>query len=172
MTSITDILNRDTNFTQQLKAKTDTVTGAASSKLNQSDFLDLLTKQLQFQDPMEPQGNNEFISQMCQFSQLEATTDMNQNFTEYMSETKANNLVGKGVVLADPNKQGQIIKGTVKAAFLDGSKSAINVNGTNYSMEYLLYSYDPTLVGDGTDPSSGGSGGSGSGGSGSGGSST
>lgn len=146
MTSVSQIIQNDAALTAQLKAKTDTVTGAASSNLKQSDFLDLLTKQLQFQDPMEPQGNSEFISQMCQFSQLEATNDLNTNMKNSTSENKAESLVGKGVILVNPDDTSKTIQGTVQAARLDGEKSAINVNGTNYSMEYLLYSYDPSLV--------------------------
>ncbi len=146
MASVSSIINNDAMYTEQLRSSTDTVTGADSSNLNQSDFLALLTLQLQYQDPMEPTGNSEFISQMCQFSQLEATTDISETLSDYTTETKASSLVGKGVILADPNNPENTLYGTVEAAQLNGTNSAININGTDYSLEYLLYTYDPSIM--------------------------
>jgi flagellar basal-body rod modification protein FlgD len=146
MTNVSDIITTETNYTKQMVAATDTVTGAESENLSQSDFLSLLTEQLQFQDPMEPQDNSEFISQMCQFSQLNVSTETYEAFTDYVGESKANSLVGEGVVLTDPTDDTKTISGTVEAAYLDGADSAVTVNGTTYSMEYLLYSYDPSSV--------------------------
>lgn len=146
MTSVSSIINNDAYHTAQVKQKTDTLTGAAGSNLTQSDFLALLTQQLQFQDPMEPQDNSQFISQMCQFSQLTTSTETYDLLSDYTAETKANSLVGEGVVLQDPNNPKKTISGKVQAAYLDGDTSGITVNGTTYSMEYLLYSYDPTQV--------------------------
>lgn len=44
--------------------------------LGQDAFLRLLTTQLQFQDPLSPMDNVEFITQLAQFSQLEQSTAM------------------------------------------------------------------------------------------------
>jgi flagellar basal-body rod modification protein FlgD len=44
--------------------------------LDKQDFLLLLTTQMRFQDPLEPQDNAQFISQLAQFSSLEANTNI------------------------------------------------------------------------------------------------
>ncbi|MHC1480565.1 flagellar hook assembly protein FlgD [Frateuria aurantia] len=56
-----------------------TSTGSTTSGalLSQSDFLELLTTQLEYQDPSNPVDNTEFVSEMAQFSQLEATDSIN-----------------------------------------------------------------------------------------------
>jgi flagellar basal-body rod modification protein FlgD len=43
----------------------------SSSSLNQEDFIKLFLTQLNFQDPMEPVDNREFLAQIAQFSALE-----------------------------------------------------------------------------------------------------
>jgi len=47
------------------------------STLTQSDFLKLLTTQMQSQDPMDPVDNKEMIAQMAQFSSLAGINDIN-----------------------------------------------------------------------------------------------
>lgn len=141
MSTIGDQITNLTNATTAMKAKTDTVTGAASENLTQTDFLELLTKQLQFQDPMSPQDNSQFVSQMCQFSQLEATSGIKSTLSNYTSVMEAKSLIGDNVVLKDPNNANSTLSGAVQAARIDGADSGIMVNGTTYPLEYLLYAY-------------------------------
>ncbi len=49
---------------------------ASAGSMTQGDFLKLMTAQLQAQDPTNPVDNNQFVSQMAQFSQLSSTQDM------------------------------------------------------------------------------------------------
>ena len=79
----------------------------ATDNLDKDAFLQLLVAQLRHQDPLEPEDNNEFISQMAQFSTLEQM----QNMTKSMDNiaTLVNNIdtsvlvgqlsgmIGKGV---------------------------------------------------------------------------
>lgn len=146
MSSVTSQITSMMNDTTKMRAETDTVTGAESSNLNQADFLKLLTEQLQYQDPMEPLDNAEFISQMCQFSQLEVSTDISETLNEYTNESKASSLIGREVILTDPDDRTQVLIGTVQAAYMDGEDSAITVGGKDYPLEYLLYVYEESEI--------------------------
>ena len=48
----------------------------SSDALGRDAFLQLLTTQLSHQDPLQPQGDTEFIAQLAQFSSLEQLTQM------------------------------------------------------------------------------------------------
>lgn len=55
-------------------------TGATKqSSISQEDFIKLFLSQLQFQDPLEPVDNREFLAQLAQFSNLEQTRQTTQN---------------------------------------------------------------------------------------------
>ena len=45
-------------------------------QMGQTAFLTLFTTQLKNQNPLDPMDNTAFVSQLAQFSQLEATTKM------------------------------------------------------------------------------------------------
>ena len=47
-----------------------------NGEMGQQEFLLLFTTQLQNQNPLDPMKNEEFVAQLAQFSQLEATTTM------------------------------------------------------------------------------------------------
>ena len=45
--------------------------GKGTSELGRNEFMELMLAQLKNQNPLEPQDNGEFISQLAQFSSLE-----------------------------------------------------------------------------------------------------
>lgn len=56
--------------------QTTSLTKTASSALGKDEFLKLLTYQLKAQNPLKPYDNQEFASQLAQFSQLEQLSDI------------------------------------------------------------------------------------------------
>ena len=50
-----------------------------NNTIDQNDFIKLFLSQLQFQDPLEPVDNREFLAQLAQFSNLEQTRQTSQN---------------------------------------------------------------------------------------------
>lgn len=75
--------------------------GASSrAAINQEDFLKVLLAQLQFQDPLKPLDNNEFIAQFAQMTSLEQTQQLNQKLDTVLSFQNSNlatGLLGRSV---------------------------------------------------------------------------
>lgn len=75
--------------------------------MGQTAFLTLFTAQLKSQNPLDPMDNTAFVSQLAQFSQLEATTKMSSSLTTMAAAsntdrmTTAATLIGKKVAIQD-----------------------------------------------------------------------
>jgi len=100
-----DLLTQGINeLTQYNGVATDSL---PTQNLGKDEFLQLLITQLQYQDPMEPMDDNEYIAQLAQFSELEQMTNMNDNLTENLNwnfllsqtinNTMATSLLGKDI---------------------------------------------------------------------------
>ena len=91
---------------------------ANSDKLGQSDFLKLMTTQLQNQDPFAPMDNGDFIAQMAQFSTVTGIEEMNSNLGKLIEEfdqariATASNLLGHSVLvpgnIGRPDENGEL----------------------------------------------------------------
>ena len=91
---------------------------ANSDKLGQSDFLKLMTTQLQNQDPFAPMDNGDFIAQMAQFSTVTGIQDMNASLGKLVEEfdqariATASNLLGHSALvpgnIGRPDDEGQL----------------------------------------------------------------
>ena len=91
---------------------------ATKDTLGQSDFLKLMTTQLQNQDPFAPMDNGDFIAQMAQFSTVTGIEEMNESIKLLVEEfdqariATASNLLGHSVLVpgntGKPNDEGEI----------------------------------------------------------------
>jgi len=62
---------------------------SAAASLDSGDFLRLMTAQLANQDPLEPQGNEQMLAQLAQFSGLEAQTSSSSMLGEISAKLDA-----------------------------------------------------------------------------------
>lgn len=87
----------NTDGTSVAQQSTATTSKKDRTSLGKDDFLKLLVKQLQYQDPLNPMQDQEFIAQMAQFTSLEQMKNLNSA----MQTTQAAALIGKNVQWAD-----------------------------------------------------------------------
>ena len=62
--------------TTAASASATTSTSTAKNALDKNAFLQLLCTQMQYQDPLDPQDNSEYLSQLAQFASLEQMTNV------------------------------------------------------------------------------------------------
>lgn len=84
-------------------AKTATETLTNKGLMGKEDFLNMLTMQLRYQDPLNPMKNEQFAAQLAQFSSLETLQNINSNIqSQILLNQSMNNsymitLIGKDV---------------------------------------------------------------------------
>ena len=79
---------------------TNSAAALQNAGLSQQDFLKVLTTQLQFQDPLKPMDNDQFLAQMAQFSTLglmQQQTDSTNSLLTIQTATQTVGLLGKSV---------------------------------------------------------------------------
>ncbi len=109
----------------------------ANDELGQAEFLELMTKQLEFQDPLEPMENGDFIGQMAQFGTVSGIGDLNTAFSEMSTAFQSNQalqastMVGRDVLV--PGNQVSLgAQGDMNLAVdLDQSASSVKINITD-----------------------------------------
>jgi len=96
-------------------------TAVQPSTLGQEEFLRILLAQLQYQDPLKPLDNQQFIAQMAQFSSLAQTSQLNERVDTLLTiqaSTQSIGLIGKTVEVQTSSTPGV---GTVTSlAFSEG----------------------------------------------------
>ena len=100
--------------------------------MGQSAFLTLFTTQLQNQNPLDPMNNEAFVSQLAQFSQLEATTKMSDS----LGTTTAASLIGKKVSV--PNGQAFLNNGEAVAGSVALENDVDNISIKVYAADGSL----------------------------------
>ncbi len=109
-----------------------------TSALGKDAFLQLLCTQMQYQDPLNPSSDTEFISQLASFSSLEQMQNLNSSF----AQTQAFTMIGQEVQVKADNKDG-FIQGTVDYVTVSGGKAYYSIDGTLYESDKLMSIISP-----------------------------
>ncbi|MBP2629400.1 MAG: flagellar hook capping protein [Firmicutes bacterium] len=105
----------------------------SGSSMGKDEFLQLLVTQTKYQDPLDPQSNSEYASQLAQYSSLEQM----QNLNTTTNSSQANSLVGKYVAWAD--SKGNTFTGTVSSVKYSDGTAKLMVGSTEVGLSSLIY---------------------------------
>lgn len=115
-----------------------------NNELGKDAFLQLLTTQMKYQDPLNPNTDTEYIAQLATFSQLEQM----QNISTISTNSQAFGLVGKDVIVKTEASTGDIkyISGRVDFVSMSGGKAQMSINGQLYPIDKLDSVIDGTYI--------------------------
>ncbi len=123
------------------------------SQLGKEDFLLLLVAQMQYQDPLDPADNTDFVAQLAQFSALEQMSNLNQT----VSNNSAYALIGQEVLVRHTTSTGdtQEVQGTVQKVTIRNGSAYVTVDGQDFlydevveviDQNYLISTYRPKVM--------------------------
>ncbi|QAZ68310.1 flagellar hook assembly protein FlgD [Solidesulfovibrio carbinolicus] len=69
-------------------------TSSSTSGLGMDAFLQLLVTQLQYQDPLDPMDDKEFVAELAQFSSLEQLTEINSGIEGLSTLSQEQQMIG------------------------------------------------------------------------------
>jgi len=102
-----------------------------SNSLGMQEFLKILLTQLNYQDPMKPMDNQEFMAQMAQFSSLQQTQQLNKNIEQLISNQASLQSVGLIGRTVDITSSGGNITGRVSSLSLKGDAPLLSIVTTS-----------------------------------------
>lgn len=120
-------------------------TDEVSNDLGYDQFLQILCAEMQYQDPLEPTSNTEYIAQLATFSQLESTLSMQDT----VEQSSANDLVGKYVIMkvtSDSTGETSYVEGTCDYVLHQDGTTYLSINDSLYSLDDLYSVEDSDYV--------------------------
>lgn len=131
------VTNTAYKTSEQRKAEENT----AKNDLDKQAFLKLLVAQMKYQDPMQPTENTEYVSQLAQFSSLEAMNNVSQS----VDLQRATGLIGKVVTAEKSDSVTGVTKektGSVQFVSQSGSKTYVTIDGDQYELDEVSKVWD------------------------------
>ncbi len=119
---------------------TNAVGASSGATLSLQDFLQVLTTQLTYQDPLKPIDNQQFMAQIAQFTTLEQTqqlTATSQTIATAQAAQQSIGLIGRKVnVTTSAGPQ----SGTITAVDLSGSAPAFTLTTATQALTGIAFS--------------------------------
>lgn len=99
----------------------------AAAQIGIQDFLKILVAQLGNQDPLKPMDNQEFVTQLAQFTSLQQTQEMNDKLSSLITaQTTASSVGLLGKVITASTTNGTV-SGTVSALSYTGQQPTFSI---------------------------------------------
>jgi flagellar basal-body rod modification protein FlgD len=111
----------------------DSAKTGSNDQLGQEEFLELMTAQLKFQDPLSPMENGEFLAQMAQFGTVSGINELNNAFSSMSAAFQSNQALQASTMVG-------------RSVLVEGSQMALNPDGTAYGAVELDQSAKQVIV--------------------------
>lgn len=117
-----------------------------TSNMGKDQFLQILAAEMQYQDPLEPSSNTEWVSQMATFSQIEEL----QNVSGSVEKGQIQDLVGRIVIMATTDSSGETnyISGKVDSIEMKDGEIFLSIDGYLYNAKDLYSVVDDDYYND------------------------
>ena len=133
-----------TTYKAEDYAKQQASTAAGTnSTLGKDAFLQLLVTQMQYQDPLDPQDNSEYVAQLAQFSALEQMTNVAEELEK--TNTLVSNIDSSLLVGQLSSMIGQKLQWTTTETVKDADGNA--VTDANGKAQTTKTTYEGTVTG-------------------------
>jgi len=133
--------------------KTGVATGRGLGSIDADGFMQVLIKQLQYQDPFKPMDNAEMVSQISQIRNMEMNYTLTQTLERLKNEQRfgaASSMIGRHVIGTVTSADGQeyTIQGTVASVRFttDGEPILELDTGASLPLKNLTNVTDPSLL--------------------------
>ena len=124
---------------QYVNDKTKTTEDKTKSTTDQTKemFLQLLVTEMQYQDPLQPTDNSEYVKELATFSQVEALNSVSDKMNELQAWS----------AISAPSDQydGDEIKGCVDYVATDSGSIKVSVEGNLYDVDSITSVQDATF---------------------------
>ena len=116
----------------------------SNTSIKSQDFLNLLTIQLQYQDPTNPMDNTEMLAQEAQFTTLEQMENLADSFSKFSAAYQANSFLGQTVEVTVDGKS--TTEKVDYVDFSDASGASLSIGGKSYPLSSVtkVYPQDTT----------------------------
>ena len=112
-------------------AKASSAVSTAESTIDSDTFLTLLVAEMQYQDPLEPTSNTEWVSQYATFTQVEQMNDL----TSQMTQSYASSLVGQEVIVIDDSSSTGYTSGKVDYVYMEDGTPYLAVGNNLFTVD-------------------------------------
>lgn len=126
-----DMMNGKAVGNTTAASASDTGTAKTESKMDETKemFLKLLVAEMQYQDPLQPTDNSEYVKELSQFTQVETLNSVN----DHVEQLQAHTLVGKYVEITD-SESGKQVEGKVDFVSNNNGTMYVSVDGNLYKV--------------------------------------
>ncbi len=142
MTTPTSATLLGSKVTSYEATKSSAATSKNSSEMGKQDFLTLFTAQLKSQNPLDPVKNEAFVAQLAQFSQLEATTNMQTSMEKMVTALSGERMLNSasliGLKVSVPDTMSRLTQGGTIEGNIDLPEGASGIKLNVYDQKGSL----------------------------------
>lgn len=137
-------IDATSSVTAQMTANSTTKSSSQNNMLSMEDFFSLMVAQLSNQDMNNPVDNSQFITQMAQFSMVQALSEMKQASTAAYSVS----LIGKEGTVAQIDDDGFMHEtiGIIEGVNLYNGNTEVIIDGNSFPLSSIMKLAEPKII--------------------------